>query len=200
MAEKRRRRRSAAAEFRPDVQRGHWLKTLRLTQQQRLRLLKWGAYILTMLLALVTQDVLMSRLNFMGATTDLAVCVILLITVAEGTEVGSLFVLIASTVYFYTGSAPGAYCIGLMSFFGIGATMTRQMYWRRDRSAMVLCAGAAQMAYSLGLFAAGIFQGLTRWDRLGIFLLSGALNVLVMIPLYPLICKIGTIGGTTWKE
>ncbi|MCI7808141.1 hypothetical protein MR626_02460 [bacterium] len=194
------RRRKIDSEFKPDPRSATVFKTLRLTRLQQLRLLKWGLYILTILLALVVQDVIMSRVRLLGATTDLTVCAILLIAVIEGTEVGSLFLLITSTLYFFSGSAPGAYSIGLMTFFGVAAVIFRQMYLSRSRGSIVLCAGAAQMAYELGLYAVGLFLGLTRWDRIGSFVLTGVYTVLLMIPLYPLICKIGLIGGNTWKE
>ena len=194
------KRRRKDPEFKPDPRSATLFKTLRLTRLQQLRLLKWGLYTLLIVLALVVQDVLLSQVRLLGATTDLAVCVILLIAVIEGTEVGSLFLLIASTLYFFSGTAPGAYSIGLITFFGVAAVIFRQMYWNRSRSSMVLCAGAAQMAYELGLYAVGLFMGLTRWDRLGSFVLTGVYSVLIMIPLYPLICKIGLIGGNTWKE
>lgn len=194
------RRRKIDSEFKPDPRSATVFKTLRLTRLQQLRLLKWGLYILTILLALVVQDVIMSRVRLLGATTDLTVCAILLIAVIEGTEVGSLFLLVTSTLYVFSGSAPGAYSIGLMTFFGVAAVIFRQMYLSRSRGSIVLCAGAAQMAYELGLYAVGLFLGLTRWDRIGSFVLTGVYTVLLMIPLYPLICKIGLIGGNTWKE
>ena len=194
------RRRKIDSEFKPDPRSATVFKTLRLTRLQQLRLLKWGLYVLTIVLALVVQDVIMSRVRLLGATTDLTVCAILLIAVIEGTEVGSLFLLITSTLYFFSGSAPGAYSIGLMTFFGVAAVIFRQMYLSRSRGSIVLCAGAAQMAYELGLYAVGLFLGLTRWDRIGPFVLTGVYTVLLMIPLYPLICKIGLIGGNTWKE
>ncbi len=189
-----------AAEFRPDATAATWLKTLRMTRLQRLRLTKWMLYILTIILCQVIQDVLMSRIRFFGATTDLAVCAILLITVIEGTEVGSLFVLIASTLYCFSGTAPGAYCLGLMTFLGIAVVIFRQLYWHRSQGSIVLCAAIAVFAYELGLFVVGIFTELTLWSRLGSFLLSGIFSAAAMIPLYPLIYKIGMIGGNTWKE
>lgn len=188
------------SDFKPDAKTSTWFKTMRMTLQQRLRLAKWLCYTLTIVLGLVIQDVLMSRLTFFGGTTDLAVCAILLITVIEGTEVGSLFVFIASTLYYFSGSAPGAYCIALLTFLGIGAALLRQMYLHRSQGSIVACAGAALMLYELGLFVVGLASGLTRFGRLGAFVITGVLSVLVMIPLYPLIHKIGLIGGNTWKE
>ena len=194
------KKRSYKSEFKPDARRATWLKTLRLTNLQRLRLLKWGLYALTIVLMLVIQDVIMSQISIFGATTDLAVCAILLITVLEGTEVGSLFVLIASTLYYFSGTAPGPYVVGMLTAFGIGAVLFRQLYWHRSKSSIVLCAGIALMLYEIGLFVVGLAMGLTRWSRLGVFLFTGIFSCLVMLALYPLIYKIGLIGGNTWKE
>ncbi len=188
------------SEFKPDVNQATFLKTVRMTQQQRLRLLKWGSYVLSLILALVIQDVVMSQVSILGATANLFVCAVLLITVLEGTEVGSLFVLIASVCYFFTGTAPGAYSIGILTFLGIAVTLLRQMYMNRNKSAMILAASVAAVGYELGMFVTGILSGLTRWDRMGIFLMSGLLDVLIIILLYPLIHRIGLIGGNTWKE
>lgn len=188
------------SDFKPDSQKISLPKLFHTTQLQRLRLAKWGLYILTLILLLTVQDVILSRFRFFGATTDLAVCGILLMTVIEGVDVGSLFVLIASTLYYFSGSAPGPYCIALLSFIGIAATLIRQAWLRRTKLSIVFCAGAALTLYELGLYIVGMALGLTRWDRIFSFLLTAAYSWAVMIPLYSLINKIGLIGGTTWKE
>ncbi len=187
-------------DFKPDAKVSTWFKTTRLTKLQQLRLGKWLLYILTIILSLVLQDVIFWELNIFGATTNLAVCAILLITVIEGIEVGSLFVLIASTLYFFSGSCPGAYSIALLTFLGIAAAMFRQMYWHRSKGSIVLCAASAAMGYELGLFAIGLFDERTILPRLGVFVITGLLDCLVLTLLYPLIYKIGLIGGNTWKE
>ncbi|MBR3949604.1 MAG: hypothetical protein IKJ84_02910 [Oscillospiraceae bacterium] len=196
----RKRREKDLAEFKPDATTATWIKTMKLTQQQRLRLTKWGLYILTVVLSLVIQDVVMSQFSFFGATTNLPVCAILLITVIEGTEVGSLFVLIASLLYYFSGTAPTALCIGLLTFLGIGATLVRQMYLHRSQGSVVLCSAIALTGYEIGLFAVGISSGLTHFGRLIPFVLTALLSCLVLIPMYSLIYKIGMIGGNTWKE
>ena len=196
----RRTNRTSRNEFRPDPTTSTWLKTRKLTRLQKLRLLKWVLYALIVILCLVIQDVIMSQLRLFGATTDLAVGAILLITVIEGTDVGSLFVLIASMLYWFSGSAPTPICIALLTAFGIGATMFRQMFWHRSRGTLTLCACLALTAYELGLFVTGIMQGLTYFGRLPSFLLTSAYTCLVMIPLYTLVYKTGLIGGNTWKE
>ena len=196
----RRNPRKIRNEFRPDPTTSTWLKTRKLTRLQKLRLLKWVLYALIVMMCLVIQDVIMSQLRLFGATTDLAVGAILLITVIEGTEVGSLFVLIASSLYWFSGSAPTPICIALLTAFGIGATMFRQMFWHRSRGTLTLCACLALTAYELGLFVTGVMQGLTYFGRLPSFLLTSAYTCLVMIPLYTLVYKTGLIGGNTWKE
>ena len=192
--------RARQPEFRQDSLGTGFLKKLYMTRQQRLRLLRWGSYVLSCLAALLIQDNILSRLPIMGACIDLPAAVILLITVIEGTESGSIFVLIASTLYYFTGSAPGPYVVALMTVFGVGAALFRQAYWHRSRGAILLCACMALMLYEVGTFGGAIFMKLTRWDRIGRFLLSGIYGCALMIPLYPLMHKFGSIGGHTWKE
>ena len=192
--------RARQPEFRQDSLGTGFLKKLYMTRQQRLRLLRWSSYILSCLAALLIQDNILSRLPIMGACIDLPAAVILLITVIEGTESGSIFVLLASTLYYFTGSAPGPYVVALMTVFGVGATLFRQAYWHRSRGAILLCACIALMLYEIGTFGGAIFMKLTRWDRIGRFLLSGLYGCALMIPLYPLMHKFGSIGGHTWKE
>ena len=194
------RRNRDAMDFKPDVRTATWSKTLRLTKQQQLRLTKWVLYALTVVMAVVLQDVVMSKFSLFGATTDLPACAILLITVIEGTEVGSLFALTASTLYYFSGNAPSAFCIGLMTILGTAATLFRQMYWHRSKGSIILCAALALAGYELGLFSVGISSALTHWGRLPSFLMTVLYSSLVQIPLYSLIYKIGLIGGNTWKE
>ena len=189
-----------APDFRPDSQDSGWLKMLHITQAQRDLYLKWGLYTAVLVVLSMIQDVIMSQLKIFGATTDLVVCAILLITVIEGIDTGIVFVIIASCLYYFSGSSPGPLCVALITFLGVGACLFRQMYWHRNRGSIVLCAGLALMLYELGTFAVGMFSGLARWDRLGVFITTGLLSIAVMIPLYTLINRIGQIGGNTWKE
>ncbi|MBP3674091.1 MAG: DUF2839 family protein, partial [Oscillospiraceae bacterium] len=90
-------------EFKPDPKGTNLLKVLHLTKQQRLQYLKWTLYAVLCILLLIVQDVIMSRVRISGATTDLAVCGILLISIIAGSEDGGLFALIASTIYWFSG-------------------------------------------------------------------------------------------------
>lgn len=195
-----RRKLSKQSEFKPDPRQNSLSGLFHVTQLQKQRMLKWTLYVLTGILLLTIQDVIMSRVSIFGATTDLPVVFILLITVIEGVDVGSLFVLFASTIYYFSGSAPGPYCIGLLCAVGIIATLLRQAYLRRTKASIVICAGIALTIYEMGLFVVGIGLGLTRWDRVFSFLITAGYSFGVMVLLYPLVNKIGLIGGTTWKE
>lgn len=192
--------RARQPEFRQDTLGTGFFQKLYMTRQQRLRLLRWGSYALSCLVALILQDNILSRLPLWGACIDLPAAVILLITVIEGTESGSVFVLLASTLYYFSGSAPGPYVVAAMTIFGIGAALFRQLYWHRSREALLLCACIALMLYEITVFGGALFMKLTRWSRLSRFLLTGLYSCAVMIPLFPLIHKFGTIGGHTWKE
>lgn len=186
-------------EFKPDARAGI-LKNFHITKKQWLSLLRWTLYGALCVVLLVIQDTIMSRVSFYGVTTDLAPMAILLITVLVGTDCGSLFVLLASCVYVFSGSAPGAYCITLITVPGILATMIRQVFWRRGLRSTVLCAGVALMLYELVLFTIGLVTGLTLWNRAPVFLFTGLVSWALMVPLYPLTYRIGKIGGEPWKE
>lgn len=187
-------------EFRPDMPRFSIPKLFHLSVFQRYSLLKWSLYAFVCLVCLLVQDTIMSRFHFFGGTTDLAVCAILLITVVEGIDSGSVFVLIASLFYFFSGSAPGAFAVALLTIYGIAAAMFRQAYWHRNERSILLCASIALMGYELSVFAGGLFLELTHIGRVGAFLMTGFISCVLLLPMYPLIDRIGRIGGTQWKE
>lgn len=187
-------------EFLPDAVQVSFLKTLHMTQLQQLRLLKWTLFALIWILALTLQDVIMAHFSFFGATTDLVPCFILLTAVTIGSELGCIFSLVAALFYYFSGSAPGPYAVAFLPLLSIVAGLFRENFWRRGFASDVLCASIAMMLYEIFVFAAGTFSGLTGWYRFSVFVITGVLSVAVMLPLYPLVNKIGAIGGETWKE
>lgn len=188
------------SEFRPDKKPISLPKLFFWTQVQKNRAAKWGLYILTMILLLTAQDVIFSRMRLLGATTDLPAMVILLITVMEGVDVGSVFVLPAALFYYFSGTAPSPYCVLLLSVIGIFASLLRQAWLHRGKGSIVFCAGVALMLYEISLFVVALAQGLTHLGRFPAFLLAGIYSWAVMIPMYDLIHKIGSIGGSPWRE
>lgn len=191
---------ASKAEFQPDRQSSSLAKTLHFTKQQRMSLLRGGLLVFTCVMALVVQDCIMSRIHLFGATTDLGVAAVLLVALLEGTETGSIFALVAGIVYYFSGSAPGAYCVGLMTVPALLCGLFRQKFWRRSTGSMILCSAIAMLIYELGLYGTAVFLGLTRWNRLSYFLLTALYSIVVMIPLYQLIYRIGSIGGHVWNE
>ena len=187
-------------EFKPDKKQSTFFKRLYMTRLQRLQILKWLLLSAACILMLVIQDVIMSRIHISGATTDLAVCMILLIGLYEGTENGSLFAAIASVVYLFSGSSPGPLCIGMITTLTVGMNLLRQNLWQRGFGSIMLCTGVAVMLYEMGTFVSGLISGLTIPSRAGVFFLTGALTCIAMLPMYPLVRTISKIGGDTWKE
>lgn len=165
-----------------------------------MHLLKWGLYTLLCVFLLVLQDSMLSAFRIFGATTDLAAAVIILIAIHEGLEKGGLFALLASTIYWCSGSAPGPYCIAYITLLTIGASYVRQSFWRRSFASTGVCAIAIIFLYELAVFGTGIFQGLTIWARLGVFLVAALMSCIAMLPVYPVVRAIGKIGGDSWIE
>lgn len=197
MAQKRRR---STYEFKPDREKIPLSKRLHMTALQKKQTLQWSLNSALCLLLLIIQNVIMSRVSFRGATTDLVPMAILLISVISDVHMGSLFAILASTMYVFTGSAPGPYVIAYITVLGVAAAIFRQTVWRRGFRSNILCAGLALLIYELAIYGTGIFLGLTYWARIGVFMLTWALSFCVMLALYPLIRAIQRIGGETWRE
>ncbi len=196
MAQKRR----PNYEFKPDRERVPFSKRLHLTKLQKKQVLLWTLNGLLCLLLLVVQNVIMSRVSIGGATTDLVPAVILLICVVYDAYEGSLFGIIASALYVFSGASPGPYVIAYITVLGVVAALFRQSFWRRGFRSNALCAGLALLIYELAIWGTGVFLSLTYWSRIGVFLITWGLSFVVMLALYPLIRRIQKIGGETWKE
>lgn len=187
-------------EFKPDPTGADPRKIFHLTGLQRSRMVKWALYSLLVLIALIVQDTMLSRIRISGATTDLLVCAVLLISILEGPEDGGLFALLASLFYYFSGSAPGVYVVVWMTAVAICAALFRQGYWSQGLSSAILCTGLALVVYEMGLLVIGIFMNLTVWSRMGVFFLTALLSTVALLPLYPVVRVIGQIGGEPWKE
>lgn len=187
-------------EFKPDKPRSGLLSKLFLTQLQRRVLLKWALYALMLLVLSVTQDVLLSRFRLFGATTELVVVGIFLISLAEGSENGSVFSLVASCLYLFSGSAAGYYSIVLITGLSIAIMLFRQSYLQKGFAASMLCTVFAVMVYEMVIFFLGLFLELTIWSRLSSHFLTGVYSLAFAPVLYPIVRAISNIGGDVWKE
>ena len=187
-------------DFKPDKPRSGWISKLYLTRKQRLSMLKWGLYGLALLVLSVLQDVLLCRFRVYGATTELVPCGIFLICVLQGLESGSVFALVASLLYLFSGSAPGPYAMVFITFLAVGVTFLRQSYLQSGFSAALLCTAGAMLVYEMLVFLIVLFLQQTRPDRVVGFLLTAGMTLVSVPVLYPIFLAIGKIGGETWKE
>lgn len=197
---KRRRRKQLAYEFKPDPKGTNYLKRLYMTRLQRLTILKWATFAMTGILMLVIQDVIMSQTRFSGATTDLPVAFILLVGIYEGLENGSVFALVSSLFYWFSGSAPTPICVAALCILVILIGLFRQLYWHRSFGSIAMCVSIAIMLYEMILFVIGLMSGLTILPRASVFALTGGITCITMLPMYPLVRVISKIGGVSWKE
>ena len=187
-------------EFKPDRTEGSFLKKLYLTPLQRKRILKWSLISLVLVALSLLQDVVLSQVSIWGATFALVPCGILVCAMLFDPETAGAFSLIGSTVYYFSGTAPGVYVILILTVLGTFLCMFRWGYLQRRFGAMLMCAAVGMMGYMLLIFTVGYIFGNTTPDRFGIFMLTGGLSVAVMPLLYPVFSAISKIGGSTWKE
>lgn len=187
-------------DFRPDTHRQDLLGKLLLTRKQRQTFLRWALYTLMCLLALLVQDVVMSRMTIWDTTTELAPCFILAVCILQGAESGCIFALIGALIYYFSGSAPGIWCIPVLTTLGILAAIFRQAYLRKGLSTLLLCLTVSMVLYELSNFGIGLFLNYTRPDRLFAFVKTALLSMIAIPLCYPILMSIGKIGGETWKE
>ena len=187
-------------EFKPDKTGKSFLERLYLTPLQRKKLFKWVLYGLLLTLLSVLQDVIFCDLQVLKASTDLVPCGIFLICILEGTQAGSVFALVTSMLYLFSGTAPGPYVIVFITLIAILISAFRQAYMRKGFITAMLCSGAAMLVYELALFAIGLFLKLTYFVRVFGFLTTVCLTLFFA----PLIFFAGravySLGGETWKE
>ena len=186
-------------EFRPDKPKFSLLTYLVLAPSQRRSLLKWGLYTALLILLSVVQDVMLSQVRLFGATSELVPCAIFLICILEGTQNGSIFALISSLLYLFSGTAPGIYSMVAITFCAIGVCILRQAYLQERFSSAMLCVSLAMLCYVLVNFIFGLFLGLTLWSRFYGFLITAVLSLVVVPVLYPVCKAIDKIGGQVWK-
>jgi len=187
-------------QFRPDpTGAGIWNK-LYITPKQRKTALKWGLYGMVCLVCLILQDAFFGRVRLLGGYADLAPAAIILICLMQGSHSGSLFALIGSMVFVFSGSAPDTFAIAFITVYAVLVTLFREQFLRRGFGSAWICTGVAMVAYELSVYLLGLFFALTYPGRITVFLMSALVTSLAVPALYPLLNWIGRIGGETWKE
>lgn len=178
---------------------GFWGK-LFLTKKQRKGLLKWSLYGVLLVVLSLLQDVVLCKMRIFGATTELVPVGIILICIIEGAESGSIFALVASLVYLFSGTAAGPYSMVFITALAVGVTIFRQALLQKGFGAAIVCTAAAILVYQLLQYVMGLFLGLTIPGRIVGFLMTALLSIVTIPALYPIALSIETIGGETWKE
>lgn len=187
-------------DFKPDKPRSGFLDKLYLTPLQRKNLLKWCLYVAVLLVLSILQDVLFCKFRLFGATTELVPCGIFLICLMEGTQTGSVFALVASLLYLFSGSAAGNYSLVLLTVISFLITLLRQAFLQKGFSAAMLCTLIGLFAYELAVFFIAAFLGQTYMGRIGVSVLTAVLTALAAPVLYPLLTRICKLGGESWRE
>ncbi len=183
-----------------DPDRSGGLGRFLLTPKQRLQVLRWSLYALVCLVGLLVQDVVLYRVDLRGAGTDIVPCLIIMIAVLQDADSGSVFALVASCLYYFSGSAPGPYSIPMISCLAIFLVIFRQSYLRQGFFAALLCAGIGMLVYEMGVFCIGLFLSQTMVSRAGVMAVTALLSLLAVPVAYPILRGIGKIGGEIWKE
>ncbi len=187
-------------EFRPDKTGGAFFSRFFLTKKQRTSLLKWSMYALLLVVLSLVQDVILCQVRIFGTTTELVPCVIMLICLVEGSETGSVFCLVASALYVFSGTSPGYYAMPVITFIALILAMFRQGYLRRSFGTTLVCGVVAILVYEALVFGAELVTGHTLPSRMGVFAVKGLLTAACIPGLYPVVAAIEKIGGETWKE
>ena len=187
-------------EFKPDKEGSGILSKLYITRRQRMTLLRWVLYALVILALSLVQDVILSRIGIRGATTDLVPAGILLLTMLLGVEEGAIFAVVASTLFYFSGSAPGPYAIPFLTVLGTVISIFRYGYLYKNFGSIFICAAFAVMVYEMLVFVMGSFLGIVPTSRFVAFCITGGLSVAVLPLLYPVFLSIGKIGGEAWKD
>lgn len=187
-------------EFRPDRQRSDTLGKLLLTKKQRRSLLRWILFGVVCLSGLLVQDVALYRLSYRGACADIVPCLIMMVAIMQGAESGCVFALVASCLYFFSGSAVGAYVIPLITAVSILVAIFRQGNLRQGFGAILLCAAGGMLLYEFGMFGIGLFLELTTAQRWPAMVITALMSLIAVPVVYPVLLAIGKIGGETWIE
>ena len=187
-------------EFRPDSTGASLISKLYITPTQRKKIYRWMAYSAICIALLLIQDVILGKFRLMGGTIDVVPAAIILVCVMEGAEAGGVFALCASIFYYYSGSAPGAYCIALIVLPSVAVAMFRQGYLRRGFASHWVCTAVAAFVYQLGVFFMAMFFGNTFWSHWLSFVMNAGLGLLALPVVYPLLNAVSQIGGDKWKE
>lgn len=187
-------------EFKPDRTGPGTLSKLYITPKQRLAILKWVLTAAVVVAVSIVQDAALSRFRPFGAAGNLTGAVLLLLCIMLDAEVGSIFILAGSALYWFSGSAPGPYVIAIMTVVGVLASIICQAYLYDSFGSVMICTALAILIYEMLIFALGCFLQYTTADRLAQHLLGAGMSFCITPLIYPVFKAIDKIGGNSWNE
>lgn len=187
-------------DFRPDKTEEGILSRIHLTRQQRYRILRWVLMGGVLLALSLVQDVIMSRVRFLGGTTSLLPAGIFIACMLMPAEEGSLFALLGAAFFYYSGASAGPQVIAVITALAILFSIFRHSYMKKGFLSNLVCGATVMMLYGILIFAIELFLGNTIPSRFSAALAGSAMSVAAMPLLYPIFASIEKIGGETWKD
>lgn len=187
-------------DFLPDEDNSGNFDKLLPSQGQRFGLLRWTLFGALTVLVLLVQDSLMYLVDIFGAGADLVPCVIIMIAALQGAEAGSIFSLVASILFYYSGSAPGPYVVPMITIVSIFTAIFRQACLRRGFFSILLATALGMLCYELLIFTMGLILKHTIFQWFTGAILTAGLSLAALPVAYPIARAIGKIGGELWKE
>lgn len=172
------------------------LRHFHLTKRQWFGILKWSVYALLLLLAVVFQSVILSRLPVFGVRLNAIPILLVCVCLREGSEKGGLFVLLASTFWALSGVDMGNLLILSVTFCAVfSAILCRTVLSDRVISAAICCFVSLLLSESLVFAFKLLLSDIDAASYLRVLLPGAALSMLTFPLSYLLVKAISKIGG-----
>ena len=173
---------------------------LYLTQNQRMKALRWGLCALTVFLVVLFQDVVFSRITVFGCAISLVPAVILLVCMMSPMEGACVFALCSALFWSFDGAPLGSVSVLLLPVEAAVLGALRQARLTRNLTSVLLCCILGLAVHEEIRFLVALFLGRAPWAYWYQGLITALFSFLACPVLYPVIRAIGRIGGTQWNE
>lgn len=178
------------------------LKKLRLTKTQWKSILKWFCYAAALLVTMVIQSVILSRLPIFGSKVNLVPYFIGCVCIIEGPDSGSCFALIASLAWALSDGDYGFVSILVLTCGGMGVGLLLRDLLHPRLLTCVVCCFALCLCHDTAIFLLRLYlKTVTARQYLRIMFpgtLMGVLSCPVFYFLFRVIHRIG--GDSLWTE
>lgn len=172
------------------------LKHFHMTRRQWLGLLKWTLYAVTLLLTIVFQSVILSRLAIFGVRLHVVPLLLCCVCIREGPEKGGLFVLLGSLFWSLSGVDYGNLSILIVTVCAVLSAQLCTTVLANRFPAAALCCFVTTLLNELAIFAFKlILTDLAVSNLWRVLLPCVGLSMLGLPLLYLLVKAISRIGG-----